>query len=1391
MIRFVNAKGICTLSPIVALFIAVFMICPVVKGDNATVKFQTLQDGLSHPQVKCILKDSKGFMWFGTHDGLNRFDGTRFVVYETNPDDVNSLCHNIVNAIIEDQSQTIWIGTANGLTRYNRDKDRFDILEDFGVRDILYISALCCDHEGNIWIGTSGNGLFVYNQRLKRLDSYVHNDQKTSSIVSNFVTAIVEDKDNNMWIGTRKGLEKFDNLHHSFIHFESDSPNKSSINQRFITAMTLDYDGCLWAGTCGGGLYKLKKRGSDYDVECYQHADLQGSISGNFILSLLVDRDANLWVGTENGGLNCLDSRTQKFTCYRTEDGNPRSIKSNSIWSLYQDDIGLLWIGTYNKGVNIVDENFDKFDTYQRNGTARLTLGNNHVKGFSEDRNGILWIATDGGGVSCFNTHTRQFTSVIPNSSLSSLAVMSVLCDSQQNIWVGTWGGGIDRFDCNGRKIRNYSVEGNVKNGPNNAACLYQDSYGNIWVGTSGNGLFVYNSENDRFVTLEGVSHQANSESGVLGSTSYVNVIMETSDHRIWVGTSYGLGCLTRLGMGRYTLSEFLHSNKAGSISSFRVTTLFEDSHHNLWVGTEEGLNRFDAQGQTFTVFRKQHGLLNNTINGILEDAAGHLWISTNRGISKFDSANSSFEHFTKDDGLVSSEFNVRSCIKTQMGEFFWGGNNGMNAFYPDHIKMNHNIAPVCITNLMIDNVSVNIGADGSPLQKNISETSQLVLNHEQTSFSIEFVALNYTHPSKNQYAFMLEGFDKDWNYVGNRRLASYTNLDAGTYLFKVKGSNNDGLWNETPTTIEIIIRPPYWKTFWAYGLYVLIFFALLWTVVRMLIVHSAQAEKLKFEILQRSHSEDLNKMKIQFFTNVSHELRTPLTLILSPLEQILSGDKVKDAIKDQLSMIYRNAGRMYELVNELMDFTKSEENRLKMNVQLDDIVRLTHNMFVLFVDEAQRREIDYRFLCAADHLMLWFDKNKMEKIMINLISNAFKYTPNRGAIEVRIGLIDSSALIQHLNLVQASGYVKIEVVDNGSGIPQSDIPKVFDRFYQSPEQGRMHKTGTGIGLALVKNFVELHHGHVSVTSDQWKETAFMMILPMGNMHFSKNDLIGEADQTDTKSFEKPDLLPQLKPDSLKIKNAPVVLVVEDNYELRRYIVSMLDAQYQILEAADGQAGCDIAFEHIPDLIISDIAMPIATGIELCQKVKGNINTSHVPVILLTSKTSVEDQIEGIENGADIYITKPFHADFLSVTIRKMIEARRQIYRHFSQDVYVMPHEMSNNDLDKKFLKQAIEYIETNVTNDEISVENLSACLLMSRSNVYRKIKALTGQTATEFIRTVRLKMAVKYLESGQFQVSEIAYKVGFASPGYFAKCFKSQFGKSPSEFLPQKDMVM
>lgn len=1351
-------------------------------GQSRKITFQSLEEGLSHHHVKGIVKDSEGFMWFGTYDGLNKYDGTNFVLYENNPDDSTSLCHNSVNTILEDSQKNIWVGTSNGLVVYNRDTDNFSSLKELGKRNIFYVSSLYCDRNDILWIGTSGSGLFRYDLKRHKLDSCLYDKNKPGSIRSNFINSIVSDKDNNVWIGTRKGLELFDARTKSFTHFVHDPSDQTSLSGNAVSSLTNDKDGSVWVGTYGNGLNRMVRSGGSYTFMRFQKTNLAGSLSHNNILSLIADKKGNLWVGTENGGLNCLPYKSDRFVSYLTEDGNPTSISSNSIWSLYEDNIGIVWIGTYNKGLSRIDEKYDKFEVLQRNSASPRTLVNNNVKGFAEGEPGKLWIATDGGGVCHFNTRTGQFSLPVNNATLSRKEVMTIVYDTRKNIWVGTWAGGIDRLNKDGIKIKNYSSLNVPGFTSNNIMCLYEDRQGNIWAGTSGNGLFMYNTVLDTFIPVFDSANKTH-----LTQTAYVNDILEDSDHTLWVGTMFGLVRINRNSDADYSFHEFSYRPNSTSISSFRVSVIFEDSKKNLWIGTEEGLNLFNKRDTSFQVYQKREGLPNNSIKGILEDHAGNLWISTNKGISKFNPQKNTFRNFSTDDGLTTNEFNMRSCLRTRSGEFFFGGNNGINAFYPDSIKVNTYIPPVYLTDLKIFNAPVKIGGADSPLAKNITETTHITLTHEQSSFTIDFVALNYTRSSKNQYAFMLEGFEKQWNYVGTKRMATYTNLDAGTYIFKVKGSNNEGLWNETPTTLQITVLSPFWKTWWAYLMYVLIFSGVLFVFIKLLVIRAKQAQQLKLEQISHEKDEQLNKLKIQFFTNISHELRTPLSLILSPLEQIISTEQVQTDLRSRLKNIFNNVERLFRLVNELMDFSKSEENKLKITAQMGDVVKFVQEEFYLFTDEAHRRQIEYRFAGPSEKINAWFDPGKLEKIILNLIANAFKFTPDQGKINVIVEKIETGKRDAYGEIQYA---VRLSVVDNGSGISPEYIDNVFDRFFQSYEDKAKYQTGTGIGLALVKNLVELHQGTITVTSDKWKETRFTVTFPLGNAHFNENEIINEPIDIRS-SMAKTRYLPTHRRPQVAVRkpshNAPVILIVEDNIELRDYIVSILSGAYQILEAPDGEAGFDLAAEQIPDLIISDIIMPRLNGIEFCKKIKEEITTSHIPVVLLTAKVTMENTIEGIESGADVYITKPFNVNYLEVTIKKLIETRRMLFQRFSQEVFLLPKEISTNPLDQKFLERAIEYIDKNIENEEINVENMASHLAMNRSNLYRKIKALTGQTATEFIRTVRLKMAIKHMESGEMNISEIAFKVGFSSPGYFAKCFKIQFGRTPSEYLSDR----
>lgn len=1357
----------------VATWLLCAFVCQVAFASNPPrITFQSLQEGLSNQVITCIMKDHKGYMWFGTYSGLNKYDGTNFVVYENHPGQARSISHNVIDVIIEDQSHRLWVGTSNGLNVYNREKDRFELAEGLGKTDTVNVKALFCDKAGKIWIGTAGDGLFVYDPTHKKLKHYVHDPANRASIGSNFVNAITADHEQNIWIGTRDGLDLFQEKGSAFTHFVSQST--SGLSHNTINCLVTDRTGSVWIGTYGGGLNKLLKKDNGYCFQQFKKDSSPGSLSNDYILSLLLDKQGNLWVGTENGGLNCLLPQTGSFMHFFSEEGNSQSLSSNSIWSLYEDTNGVLWVGTYYKGLNIYDPSFEKFQTYQRNGFKKKTLASNQVRAFAQSKDGHLWIATDGGGISYFDTRTRQFSEPVDNSRLSSKAVLTILYDSNETLWAGTWGGGIDRFSKEGTKLKNYRFDGALKNGRYNVNCLYEDRSGRIWAGTSGNGLFLYQPACDCFVQIRDTSRQSHLE-----KASYVNTILEDRRGQLWIGTAYGLVRMKTGADGTYSFGEYLYnSNPSKGGTSLAVNILFEDSKGNLWFGTVDDLNLFNPERGSFTIFNKQNGLPGNTIKGILEDKAGNLWISTNNGLSMFNPSTRVFKNYSRGDGLISDEFYPRACIRTRDGELFFGGNNGMLSFSTAHLVTNRVVPPVYITGFNLFNTPVAIGAPGSPLQKSIEETTQVTLTHRQTSFSIEFVALNFTHASRNQYAYMLEGFDKDWNQAGNRPMATYTNLDAGTYVFKVKGSNNEGVWNPAPTTLQITILPPLWATPWAYTLYALVVVALLWTFFKLRMLQVTQAQKLKMEQMNRAKNEELNRLKVQFFTNVSHELRTPLTLILSPLEQMMAHDQVNGDLKNKVNLVYSNAERLFGLVNELMDFTKLEETKLKMKVQKGDICTYVHKLHELFAEQAQRRQIDYRFLCQDESIEAWFDKTQMEKVILNLISNAFKYTPDQGIILVGIERV---APAETTSLSHVSGYVKISVTDNGSGISPQYIDKIFDRFFQSPEDETRYNTGTGIGLALVKSLVELHQGTITVKSEKWVKTCFEVMLPLGNAHFDPNELVAES-----LDYRPAGIGPVHTPVAPKNTSpqAPVILIVEDNFALRAYLASILATDYRVIEASDGELGFQTALQELPDLIISDIVMPRCGGIELCKKVKADIRVSHIPVILLTAKATIDDQITGIETGADAYVTKPFSIQLLCAQINQLIESRRELCAHFSQDVYLRPDKLADNGMDQQFLQKITDYILHNLTDSNLSVEGMAEAVNLSRSNMYRKIKALTGTSAVEFIRIIRLKQALKLMETRKHSLAEIAYLTGFTSPAYFTKSFKEHYGKPPSEYL-------
>ena len=1367
----------------------------VAEDSPEIITFQSLPPNFEYNAIRCILKDQKGYMWFGSSDGLVRYDGINLYLYEHLSEDSTSLSHNAINALVEDEQGNLWIGTSVGLNRYNREMDNFirigNLHEDISRLGNNYITDLAVDKNSRIWIGTFGDGVNVYDPQKQKLIHYPYDVNDPDSINSNRINSIAVDKDNNVWLGTKDGLSLLSENREAFRHFINEPGNPNSLSSNNINSIVTDSEGNVWIGTRGSGLDKVSCRGDKFIFRHYRHNSGKGQLSNDYILSLSLDPKGYLWIGTENGGLNRLSLPNGQIDVFLAREGDPQALNSNSIWSLYTDDEGRLWIGHANRGINVIDVKHSKFESYRKNIFYENSLPDNDVKGFAEDSEGKVWIATDGGGICKFDPETRSFSHFIRNTENTSVlvnnAIQDIYCDPEGNLWLGIWAGGIDRLDPNGRRIRNYRLESDIGVGNSNVFTLYADDEGLLWAGTSGIGLFLYDEESDEFRQVVDPEH-----ADILSTGAYITSMLKDRAGRFWIASLNGVVLLEKDAAGKIHVRNILPPAGEGNRHNRSVVELFEDSRGRIWFGTpNDGLYLYTENDSSITVINKRDGLTDNTVAGILEDEAGNLWISSNKGITCFNYDSLNFTHYTREDGLNSNEFYSRACIKTRKGQFFFGGENGFDSFFPERIRKNEFIPPVYLTTLKINNIEIEPGAENSPLVRHISETGEITLDYKQSSFTIEFVALNYTRPTRNQFVYKLEGFDDDWNYAGTSHSASYTTVKHGRYVFMVKGSNNDGIWNENPTELKIRIKPPVWKTWWAITVYILLLSAII--LISMVIWNERIRIKhqLKLEQLAREREHELNEANIQFFTNISHEFRTPLSLIIGPLESLILSSRSK--IKDQLVVVYRNALRLLHLTNDLMDFRKLEEGMTRLQVKHGDILHFCREVSSYFTMRARRRNIEFRVYSGESGISAWFDPDKLETMLLNLVSNAFKNTPDKGKILVNVRLSGGNALKRVFNPETISDdhcYCIIEVTDNGKGITSADLPYIFDKFYQSETAERKKDTGTGIGLALTKGLVELHHGFIKAESTPGKKTIFTLAFPVDEKAYSQEERQNEpADVLSRTILREPAEIvsDEKKPDPVDHETSDErtsIMVVEDNAELRAFLVSELAREFKVFQAEEGKAGLELATEEVPDLILSDIIMPGMNGIDLCKAVKDDIRTCHIPFILLTAKTTINERIEGVEIGADAYITKPFNMQFLFTQINQMIQSRRKLYAHFSQDVYMMPLKLTEKDMDQKFLQRVINYIIANITDNALNVEMLASEMNLSRSNIYRKIKALTGKTIVEFIRIVKLKHAVKLMETKEYSLAEIAYLTGFSSPSYFTKSFKDQYGKPPSEFI-------
>jgi signal transduction histidine kinase/ligand-binding sensor domain-containing protein/CheY-like chemotaxis protein/AraC-like DNA-binding protein len=1327
---------------------------------------------LSNLMVRSFHKDSRGFMWLGTADGLFRYDGTHIHQYEHNPADPGSLCHNNINVILEDSLKNLWIGTAQGLSYYDFKKDSFtnvdSIAGNVNYLNNAYVTSLAFDREGRLWIGTHGGGINIYdgkNKRFTHLDSAAN---QTNAPTTVYINALLAHGD-EMWSGTKGGVQIYKSPDLRRVEVPEIDAH---INKKQVTKIIRGKEGDLFLSTLTGDILRMIPRNGYYLVQPLLTEGAKGGIKNVHTLSQT--RDGKLWLGGEFTGLSLYDPQKGELRVFEAADDPSSMLPPRSIRSVYVDDSGLTWIGTFNKGAFLMHGNASGFaGQYPKH--PKLTGRN--IRGFTEDHAGNVWIANDGEGVMCLDPKSGKLDSPKRlNEAVGTNLLTSILFDRKGNLWIGTVNRGAFRYNLKSGTHETFPLRSEGF-GDNYVSTLYEDQKGRIWAGTSGSGLFYHDEGFGSFKAL-----CQDDKPNFITKTAYVSSMAEDGEGNFWVGTMYGLFALREISPGDFAYTQYMQHDEGHPISSNSIQSLFVDREQHLWVGTtDNGLNILRKGSREFISLKQRDGMSSNTIRGIVADGEGNIWISGNRGLTKLDPETETFFNFSVADGLASNNFFPNAYLKSTDGRLYFGSNNGLNTFYPDSVSTVPQRPVVHLTDLKINNRSVGIGATGSPLKAHISHAKEIELTYEQRSFVIDFVAVDFVNSKRLRYCYRLLGFDEDWVCEGTGNSATYTNLDPGTYEFMVKAANTEGFWTEEPVTLKITIHPMPWKSWWALTLYFIILSVLVYFLLKIRIERIKMKTQLVHERMAREHEHALNASKTQFFTNVSHEFRTPLSLILMPLENLLHDGTVTKAVKSRLQTVYRNADKMMRLVNELLEFNKMESGTQKLNLKHGDLLHFLTDIIASFRDLADQKSIDFSVKIVSPEIKGWFDADKLEKIMVNVLANAFKFTATGGDIQVILTEKTTPDDKNHQGRI-----LEIKVVDNGIGISAEELPFIFNKFYQAKSADVVPNPGTGIGLSLTKSLVELHQGSIVAQSQPDNETIFVISIPLDEDSYRLTELPQPVREKQNAGIDFEELAREGRQTIAVhqgLQDKPKVLVVEDHLELLDYLAEALEVDYQVFRATDGSMGIQLAKEMVPDLIISDILMAKQTGLELCRELKSDISTSHIPIVLLTAKSTVEEQIDGIENGADLYLTKPFNMRFLLTHVKKLIETRNRLFASYSQNAYLMPAKVAENRLDQEFLEKIIAYIEANIKDTQLGVDSIAEIFNLSRTQIYRKIKALTGKSVVEFIRTVRLKKALQLMDTQKYSLSEIAFEVGFNSASYFTRAFKETYGKAPSAY--------
>lgn len=1325
-----------TFCVLACFFITIFCQAQSVE-EHYYFKNLSIRNGLSQNTVNAILQDRKGFMWLGTKDGLNRYDGLSFRKFKHDAANPRSIGNSFITSLYEDFNGNIWVGTDAGVYIYYPEKEAF---EEFDCQSLektrieRSVSMIAGDKQGRVWIAVEAQGMFCYDARQKLLRNY-----PLSEISSN-IKCFTFDSGGTLWLGFYgDGLYySKDNL--ATVHpYGSPEDGKREFEGGVITKIVQGNYNCLYIGSVKEGVSELNLTSGQ--VRNLLAIDESGE--SIFCRDLLPYSDNELWIGTESG-IYIYNLRTAQFIHLRASLYDSYSLSDNAIYALYKDREEGLWIGSYFGGVDYYPRQYTYFAKYYPKNIAN-SLHGKRVREFCRADDGTLWIGTEDGGLNHFNPKTKEFHFFEPSAGFTNI---HGLCMDGSHLWVGTFSKGLRVIDTRTGVILRTYTEGHTSHSLNDNSIfsICRTSAGEIYLGTLF-GLLRYNRTQDNFDRIPELNGK------------FVYDIKEDSYGNLWLAT-YANGAYCYDVSVRRWKNYVFDAEDEKSLPYDKVLSVFEDSYRQIWLTTQGGgFCLFHPDTETFTRYGLKDGLPNDVVYQIVEDDDRFLWLTTNNGLVRFDPKTMEMKVFSTANGLPTNQFNYRSGFKDEAGNIYLGSINGFVAFDPRTFAENRQVPAVAITDFLLFNKEVPVGETDSPLKSSITFSDKVVLTADQNSFSFRIAALSYQAPRMNKLMYKLEGFDEGWLTIGESPLVTYSNLGYGDYVFKVKASNSDGVWNEQETSLHLSILPPFYLSGWAYCFYVLFFMGCLVCVIFYFKRRNYRKQHRQMEMLEQEKEREVYHAKIDFFTNVAHEIRTPLTLIKGPLENIILKKEVDSETKEDLYIMKQNTERLLNLTNQLLDFRKTETRGFRLNFTECDVVAVLRETYLRFTSLAKQKGLDFILELPQECFMADVNQEALTKIISNLLNNGVKYA----STYLRISL-ETDEKVFH-----------IRTFNDGEMIPDTMKEEIFKPFVRLDKEDEV-TTGTGIGLALSRSLAELHQGSLMMEKGE-EVNCFCLTLPVNQdstitlsaenvSQVEENSCGWEQEETDTK------------------EKKPMILVVEDNPDMLAFIRKQLTTEYSVLTAMNGIEALAVLDNHYVNLVVSDVMMPQMDGFELCKTIKSDLSYSHIPVVLLTAKTNIQSKIEGLELGADAYIEKPFSVEYLLANISSLIHNREKLRQTFAKSPFVAANTMALTKADEEFIWKLNDIIQANLHNPEFSMEDMADALKMSRSSFYRKIKGVLDLSPNEYLRLERLKQAAQLLKEGKSRVNEICYTVGFNSPSYFSKCFLKQFGVLPKDFI-------